>query len=58
MKYYSKFKDTMVQDYDPENAQHEANLRFVYRKAFNLANDEEIPSDPSEAGTTLLNEKW
>ena len=54
-KYWRKFKDTMVKQYDKENPDHEYNLKQLWLKAFRGV---EIENDENQDGTTMVSNRW
>ena len=54
-KYYTKFVNQMIKDYDPTSDEHERNLARFYTLVFGEAPDLTVKN---EYGVTMVDEKW
>lgn len=55
MKFYSKFQQNLIHDYDHENEEHEQHLEEFYRLAFGKEPDLQ---QVSSTGRTMIDECW
>ena len=54
-RFYRKFVNVMITDYDQNNESHERNLAKLFKSAFRT---EEVPGEPVESGLSMINERW
>lgn len=54
-KYWRKFKESMIKEYDQKNVDHEYNLKHLWLKAFK---GEEMENDENGFNTTMVNNRW
>lgn len=54
LKYYNKFASSMIQDYDPDNTEHEQNLRSFYKLVF--GSDPDLSAAPGQR--TMVEDIW
>ena len=53
------FRDSMIQDYDHENQEHERDLKILWAKAFNGKAEPEVKVSGNLGGpTTLVCDDW